>query len=488
MKKNKKRKVKHAAKKKSYAGLIAFVITLVVLLGLYGVVGFYFSEHFLPGTSLNNSDVSLLSIAQAKDVLVSSSKSYVLTLNEADLNQEVIKGEDLGVVTSVSDDFNHILDTQSGIMWIVNLFEDKSYVLDERVINYSYDEDKLSDVVDKLDCVNPAYPMKAKDAELVFVDGAFKIIPESIGNVAHRDELENKIKNAVETHRTSIDLEEEGIYDMPKVYSDDKDLLAKKAVCDEIANMKITLKFGPKEENVDIQTISTWVTAEKNDKDEYVIKTDDKKIEEYVKTLAETYDTVGKTKRFITNSNEVVEISTGDYGWLMDQEESVKKLKSIIQAKKTVTVDLTEGTEDSVQWWLRTGAGYDANGEDDYGNTYAEVSIAAQHMWLYQNGEVTFESDVVTGNPNLGNSTPTGAFRVRYHQMNAILRGPGYATPVAYWIVFADDVGFHDATWQPYFGGDLYLWNGSHGCVNMPLDKVGQLYNLIYDNMPVFVY
>ena len=141
-----------------------------------------------------------------------------------------------------------------------------------------------------------------------------------------------------------------------------------------------------------------------------------------------------------------------------------------------------------MEWWTRTGVGYDSNGQDYYGNTYAEVSITEQHMWMYKDGEVVFESDVVTGNPNLGNDTPIGAFRIRYHQANAVLVGPGYAQPVAYWMVFADDVGFHDATWQPYFGGDLYLWNGSHGCVNLPLDKAGELFNLVYDNMPVFVY
>ena len=482
MKKNKKRK-----KKKSYAGLIAFVVTLVVFIGLYGIIGFYFSEHFLPGTTLNKTDVSLLNIEQAKAAIVSSGKAYVLTLNEVD-NQETIEGSDIGYKTTVTDDFNRILNTQSGLMWIINLFQDKSYVLEDGVIKYSFDEDKLSDVVDKLDCVNPKYPVDAKDAELVFMDGAFKIIPESIGNVAHREKLEEKIKYAVEAHKTSIDLEEEGIYDMPKIYSDNEDLLAKKAACDEISDMKITLKFGLKDEVIDIQTISDWVTPEKNDKGEYALKTNNKKIAQYVKTLAETYDTVGVPKNFVTHTGETIELTTGDYGWLMDQEETVKKLQKIVLDKKTVTVDLTEGTEESVQWWLRTGASYDANGKDYYGNTYAEVSIAEQHMWLYQNGEITFESDVVTGNPNLGNSTPVGAFRVRYHQTNATLRGPGYATPVAYWIVFADDVGFHDATWQPYFGGDLYLWNGSHGCVNMPLDKVGQLYDLIYDNMPVFVY
>lgn len=485
--KKKKRKAKRN-KEKSYAGLIAVVVALIVLVGMYSVAGVYFSTHFLPGTTLNNTDVSLLSIDGAKEMLVSSSEMYSLTLYEQDRHQETINSSDIELKTSVSEDFNHILDSESGFLWLVNLFKDKSYTLDEGVLTYEYDESLLGKVIDKLQCVKPQYPIEAKDAELVLMNGEFKIVPESVGNVAHRDDLEEKIKYAVETQKPSINLEAEGVYDMPKVKSDDEDLIAKKAACDEIVDMVITLKFGMKDEEIGIDTIAGWVKAEKNDDGAYELKTIDKKVKAFVKTLAEEYDTVGKPKAFTTHTGDVVDITTGDYGWLMDQDEAVEKLEKLVLAKKSVTVDLTEGTEQSAEWWLRTAVGYDANGGDYYGTTYAEVSIAEQHMWMYQDGEIVLDTDVVTGNPNLGNDTPVGAFRIRYHQVNAILRGPGYATPVAYWIVFADDVGFHDATWQPYFGGQLYLSNGSHGCVNMPLDQAGYLFNLVYDGMPVFVY
>lgn len=487
MKKKRKRNAKRS-QNRSYAGLIAFFVTLVVVVGAYGFVGFYFSQHFLPGTTLNSSDVSLLSIDEAKQELVSKCENYKLTLIEQDYTKETIDGEDIDFKAEIDPSFDNILDLQSGLMWAMYLFEDKSYVIDDGVIKYTYDEDKLIDVIDELECIDPQYPVAAKDAELVFMDGEFKIVPESLGNVAHRDVLIKKIKKALKDNIDTIDLKEEDVYDKPKIYSNDEDLAAKKSACDEISGMSITLKFGMTEENIDIQTIAGWVKAEKDKNGNYALKTNDEKIAEYVKTLAEKYDTYDKPKSFVSHSGNVIELTTGDYGWMLDQEESVKLLKDIVLKKKTVTVDLTEGTEESVKWWMRTGVGYDANGNDYYGNTYAEVSIAEQHMWMYQNGEIVLETDVVTGNPNLGNDTPVGAFRIRYHQQNAILRGPGYATPVAYWMVFADDVGFHDATWQPYFGGELYYYNGSHGCVNMPLDQAGKLYDLVYDNMPVFVY
>ncbi|MEE1273363.1 MAG: L,D-transpeptidase, partial [Olegusella sp.] len=50
---------------------------------------------------------------------------------------------------------------------------------------------------------------------------------------------------------------------------------------------------------------------------------------------------------------------------------------------------------------------------------------------------------------------------------------------VTYWMPFiGNDVGLHDASWRSQFGGSIYQYNGSHGCVNLPTDKAAQLYGL----------
>ena len=482
-----KKKPKHAHRRGS-GGLIALVVVLVLFAAAYGAAGFYFSQHFLPGTVLNNVDVSLMNLDEAKNVLVASSKKYNLTLVEQDFKKEVIDGEDVGLNAVVSDSFDNMLDIQSGLMWAANIFKDNEYTLEEGTITYEYDEDMLEEMIDSLECVDPQYPIEVKNAEIVLLDGKFAIVPESVGNTAHRDELEEAVKEAIIEQEPTIDLEAAGLYDMPEVYADDPDLIAQKDLLSGYNDMTITLKFGPRNVLINVKNIANWISAEKKSDGTYSVKISDDKIKEYVETLASTYDTYNKTKFFTSHAGNVVEITTGDYGWKLDQKYAAEKLKEFVKAKKTVTVDLTGGDDSRIEWWERMAVGYDSEGNDDYGNTYAEVSISEQHMWMYRYGEVIFECDVVTGNPNLGNSTPKGAFRIRYHERNATLRGPGYATPVAYWMVFADDVGFHDATWQPYFGGSLYQTNGSHGCVNMPLDKAGELYDLIYDGMPVFVY
>ena len=63
-----------------------------------------------------------------------------------------------------------------------------------------------------------------------------------------------------------------------------------------------------------------------------------------------------------------------------------------------------------------------------------------------------------------------------------------YKSFVKYWIGFlGSNYGIHDASWRKKFGGKEYLFNGSHGCVNVPADKAAKLYSLIELGTPIYI-
>ena len=66
--------------------------------------------------------------------------------------------------------------------------------------------------------------------------------------------------------------------------------------------------------------------------------------------------------------------------------------------------------------------------------------------------------------------------------------GEDYSAPVNYFMPFAYNVGFHDAPWNPTFGGDYYIEHGSHGCINMKPQDAENLYNLVEKGTPVVAY
>ena len=104
--------------------------------------------------------------------------------------------------------------------------------------------------------------------------------------------------------------------------------------------------------------------------------------------------------------------------------------------------------------------------------TYAEVDISMQKVYCYYQGELVLIADCVTGIPTYGTTKGTNK---GYTEIN----GKAYDTklmggaPAEIFISFnPDGEGFHDDRWLSQFGGEIYLTNGSHGCVNMRLEDV----------------
>ena len=104
-------------------------------------------------------------------------------------------------------------------------------------------------------------------------------------------------------------------------------------------------------------------------------------------------------------------------------------------------------------------------------DNYIEVDLSDQKVKVVDDNEIVLYCDVVTGKP--GTETDIGYTEVLSKTYNRPLIGPGYRLDVKYFIHFNNsEEGFHDNYRRNEFGGDIYLTNGSHGCVNMNLEDV----------------
>ena len=118
--------------------------------------------------------------------------------------------------------------------------------------------------------------------------------------------------------------------------------------------------------------------------------------------------------------------------------------------------------------------------------TAVVVHIGSQTLDYVVGGQVKLTTPVVTG--RRGMSTPTGTYYVRYKTRNATLAGPGYSSFVRYWMAFiGHSYGIHDASWRNQFGGNIYINNGSHGCINIPPSVMPTLYYMVPTGTKVVV-
>ena len=154
---------------------------------------------------------------------------------------------------------------------------------------------------------------------------------------------------------------------------------------------------------------------------------------------------------------------------------------NVDKACDDITSALENGTEEVKLEW----GSYPAS------DTRVEVSIAHQTLWYIENGKTIFSTPVVTGGP--GHGTDKGVFAVTYKATDVDLKGRNddgskYSSHVDWWMPFNGDEGLHDADWRGSFGGNIYTYNGSHGCVNMPESAAARLYKKVDAGTIVVVY
>ena len=116
-----------------------------------------------------------------------------------------------------------------------------------------------------------------------------------------------------------------------------------------------------------------------------------------------------------------------------------------------------------------------------------------QWVCMYIDGEKILETDMVSGTyTNPSRRTPPGTYTLYWKKSPAVLKsdkpGDSYENPVTYWMPFNGGIGLHDANWRGSFGGSIYMYSGSHGCINLPTSAAKVIYDNIYKGMPIICY
>lgn len=451
---------------------------VVVLVGAVGG-GLYWHESskyktcFLPGTIVDGMDVTGKTASEVEDAIMEQLKGYTLTINGREDLSESITGESVGLYAEFDDTLDKAIASQKPMDWGKYRFgKAVNEVNTDALLRYS--DDMLNEAVEGLSCMdeeNMREPEDAKISDYDSVTGSYSIIKEDEGTELQEDKVKEAVATAIMSLAESVDLEEQGCYLAPSVTSEDEALKTACETMNKYVGAKITYKFGDKAETLNGNEIHNWLTVNGTS-----VSVSESKAAEYVKNLASTCNTAYKPKTLKTSYGKTVTITTGNYGWKIDQAKETAALVSLIKNGEQTSREPE---------YSQKAASHSGN---DYGNTYVEINLTAQHLYFYANGKLLVESDFVSGNAAKGWSTPAGAYSITYKQRNATLKGQGYATPVSYWMPFNGGIGLHDANWRKTFGGTIYKNGGSHGCVNLPPAVAKTIYENISAGDPVLCY
>lgn len=213
-------------------------------------------------------------------------------------------------------------------------------------------------------------------------------------------------------------------------------------------------------------------------------------IKNKISEINNSQSTLNKNYTFKTHSGSVISVKGESYGWAIDADAESKRIQEAFEkGVKSIKAYNVYGVG-----WSTYGVGYHVTTNNSIGDTYTEVSIKEQKIWLYKNGKLVLTTPVVTGWHGVNQDTPPGVWYIEFKESPSILTGsevgnPNYSVKVNYWAPFTKSgCGFHDAGWRRDWSSNAYLTNGSGGCVNVPPGVMKTVYENLEQNEPVIVY
>ena len=462
-------KIKMSKKTRKIITSAVSVLALLIILTciVYFVNAGRYEKVFLPGTIVNDVDISELNIDDAGKAL-SNTKRMDFTINLKN-GQIVLDLKKMGLIYKDYSELYQLLRRQNIFTWFTREFgKPRQYSL---YGGFKIDRKVLEEELDA--CEELQNYKVPENARINIIGTIVKIVPEKEGTKINRNKLTNEILGCLRDGKYTLDAEKDGVYVEPLVR--EKDLRPLKDEAEKILKTKLKVKFASGEQVIDYRTTSKWINLNKCEIDRTDILSH---VEKFVAKIAQTDDTYGNFLPFVSTNFGLQTFSTNElHGHVLNQKETAL----------LITEALLSG-ETSVEPVYSTYV-------DDYGigNTYVEVDIYNQHIYYYEDGKLLYDCNCVSGTEENG-GTPSGVYCVEEKEKGRDLVGYNsrgevtYSVWVDYWIQFMPHYGLHDASWRDEFGGDIYLYDGSHGCINLPHKAAEYLYEKVEIGTPVVVF
>lgn len=447
---------------------IVVLICIVIIFLIFLLTRVFIKDTFQYSTIINGIDCSFLNIKDAEKKLEKTMNSATITM----LFAEDKKYTCLGAYFDISIDNSNSL---RGI-----LSEQKDTGKNEYTMTdlYKVNEAKAKKYLASLSVfANDNSNKEPVNAYLEWNDEKqeYYIVKETYGNKLTMETAYNYLLNSLRNGKTVIDFRE--VTDItPDITANSLELKEQMENINSILDTTIEYElYNGETYTLDAKIMKDWVS--RNDKGEYSIDIENN-VTKFVDKLAKKAKYELTSTKFNATGLGTISVPFGRATYAtVNKEKEIERLIKQLESKKSTKLEVIY------------------NDLPDYLNinTYIELDLSRQNVWMYVNGECVVDSPCVTGNVSTGYSTPAGIYYLTYKEMNTTLEGYNadgstYSSPVTYWMPFNGGIGFHDASWRYSFGGNIYMTNGSHGCVNLPYWAASTIYSYIDTSIPIIIY
>lgn len=457
-------------KKKS----VVILLCIVYLAAVYFLLAFYYKNRIAAGTFVNDVYIGGMTLEQANEALVDHYNGFTFEITKADGEVYSFTSDDIDAKAYYGQGMQSYLNS-TGLVWPVDLFMKKPHPVSPEIsFNSELVSQKIQELFQDEFSIPAEVALTNTEEGYVLTDGKrnrldyymiLEQVCKQLKDGVYKLDLASETGQKLFTNQ-DYSLAEVGYMNcfyMLEKYKDYRQVIYFGDDC-EVIDYKMLGDLSVK----DADGLPTFDRQEK-------ICLDKAKVREYAEQLISKYSTLDSHRVFKAQNGNTIELLPGNYGNVVNAEA----------LKEFITGNI--GKTDAMEYVAEYTSSF-IKGLNDIGPDYVEVSITDQHLYLVKNNECVLDTDIVSGDMNLNRDTIEGVYYISEKAQNVTLKGNGYSSHVDYWMPIFGSYGIHDASWRDTFGGDEYLENGSHGCINVPSDVMGEIFDACYVNMPVIIY
>lgn len=441
-------------------------------------LGSWFAGKIYPGVSVAGIPVGGLTRFQAQELLAGKVSGYKVRLQVGD-KPFTITPQELGT----HYDLNTTVDQAFAVgrdQWFLPLALTTPNTDD---VSYAYQVNQHAKQA-FINSIVTATGQAPVDAAVVIQNGVPSAQPDKNGVAVSASDVENAIDHEISNvSGQPISLKPKVQYarirtaDVSPAVAQTKVLLA----------VPVTINYQGQSFKPTPADMSGWIAYDKTAPDQpagLVPKPSQDGIKFYLQSVAGHINKNPVNRKIRVENGVSSETQAGQDGIQLDQDSLAGQIAAAISSKQPLTVDApTKPVPFKTE--------YNRVISLDYGK-YIEINLSQQHLWVYQDHNVIYESPVTSGATGAGFGTVTGLFSIQAKQTNRNLNGYAigynYNVFVQYWMPFYGNYGLHDASWRSSFGGQDFWRGGSHGCVNLPLATAAFLFDWSDVGTPVWIH
>ncbi len=446
--------------------IVVFICTIIIFAMIAFLVRTFSKDNFLYKTYINGVECSFLKLDSTSKKLEQNMNNSKIKLIFANDKQYTC----LGTYFEIKVDNNEEL---KNIMYSQKEDELKEYNIDNL---YSVNEAKVKEYLSGLAIFNENNMVKPENAYMELNDKNQLVIKkEKYGNEIELETAYKYMVKALKSGKTVIDFKEI-TNTTPTILSTNKKLIEERDYINSILASKIEYKLNDGNTYVlDANVMKEWIYRDENG---YYNIDIEGNVPKFVDELDKKVSYKLTSTEFNATGLGKIKVPFGRKTYAdLDKEKEITRIKEQLGKGEKNTFDPIY------------------NPLPDYLNidTYVEIDLSRQKVWMYVNGKCIVNTNCVTGNVSGGYATPAGIYYLTYKTTDTYLEGYNsdgskYSSHVNFWMPFNGGIGLHDALWRSSFGGNIYMTNGSHGCINLPYSSAKTIYNNINTSIPIILY